>query len=150
LHDDLLGDFTGEAPNQLWLSDIPLCDQRRILQPDRRLLQGLTDEIGAGHHRSAQPCGQPRRDGRLAAKDSATRRARYGMVGSVGRVGTAGDTAAMESFFSLLQNNVLDRDCCDTRAELRIAIITWIERTYHRRRRRKALGRLAPANSKQS
>jgi transposase InsO family protein len=57
------------------------------------------------------------------------------MVGSMGRVGAAGDNAAMESFFSLLQKNVLDRRRWDTREELRIAIITWIERTYHRRRR---------------
>ena len=34
---------------------------------------------------------------------------RHHMVGSMGRVGAAGDNAAMESFFSLLQNNVLDR-----------------------------------------
>jgi transposase InsO family protein len=27
---------------------------------------------------------------------------------------------------------------------LRIAIVTWIERTYHRRRRQPALGRLTP------
>ena len=32
---------------------------------------------------------------------------RHGMVGSMGRVG-AGDNAAMESFFSLLQNNILN------------------------------------------
>ena len=31
-----------------------------------------------------------------------------------------------------------------TRAELRLAIITWIERTYHRRRRQARLGRLTP------
>ena len=34
---------------------------------------------------------------------------RHGMLGSMGRVGACGDNAAMESFFSLLQNNVLDR-----------------------------------------
>jgi putative transposase len=61
-----------------------------------------------------------------------------------GRVGAAGDNAAMESFFSLLQKNVLDRRRWDTREELRIAIVTWIERTYHRRRRQVALGRLTP------
>jgi putative transposase len=70
---------------------------------------------------------------------------RYDLVGSMGRVGAAGDNAAMESFFSLLQQNVLDRRRWDTREELRIAIVTWIERTYHRRRRRQvALGRLTP------
>ena len=50
----------------------------------------------------------------------------------------------MESFFSLLQKNVLDRHRWDTREELRIAIVTWIERTYHRRRKQAALGRLTP------
>ncbi len=67
---------------------------------------------------------------------------RHPMVGSMGQVGSAADNAAMESFFSLLQRNVLDRRRWTTRDELRIAIATWIERTYHRRRRQAALGRL--------
>ena len=62
----------------------------------------------------------------------------------MGRLGSAADNAAMESFFSLLQKNVLDRHRWATRNELRIAIITWIERTYHHRRRQPALGRLTP------
>jgi hypothetical protein len=33
-----------------------------------------------------------------------------------------------------LQRNVLDRRRWTSRDELRIAIVTWIERTYHRRR----------------
>ena len=66
------------------------------------------------------------------------------MVGSMGRVAAAGDNAAMESFFSLLQKNVLDRRPWRTRDDLRIAIVTWIERTYHRRRRQVGLGRLTP------
>ncbi|WP_435748805.1 IS3 family transposase [Microbacterium sp. PMB16] len=66
------------------------------------------------------------------------------MVGSMGRVGSSGDNAAMESFFALLQKNVLDRRSWTTREQLRIAIVTWIERTYHRRRRQARLGRLTP------
>ena len=62
----------------------------------------------------------------------------------MGKAGAAGDNAAMESFFSLLQKNVLDRQRWTTREELRIAIVTWIERTYHRRRRQRRLGRLTP------
>ena len=58
-----------------------------------------------------------------------------GLQGSIGWVASARDNAAMESFFALLQKNVLDRKRWRTREELRIAIITWIERTYHRRRR---------------
>jgi len=68
------------------------------------------------------------------------------MVGSMGQAGSAADNTAMGSFFSLLQKNVLSRRRWTTREELRIAIVTWIERTYHRRRRRRqaALGRLTP------
>ncbi|WP_110241166.1 IS3 family transposase, partial [Nocardioides gilvus] len=69
---------------------------------------------------------------------------RHDMVGSMGRVGACGDNAAMESFFALLQKNVLDRRSWATREDLRIAIVTWIERTYHRRRRQDRLGRLTP------
>lgn len=50
----------------------------------------------------------------------------------------------MESFFSLLQKNVLNRRRWSTRDELRAAIVLWIERTYHRRRRQQTLGRLTP------
>ena len=66
------------------------------------------------------------------------------LVGSMGRVASCGDNAAMESFFSLLQKNVLNRRSWATREELRIAIVTWIERTYHRCRRQARLGRLTP------
>jgi len=50
----------------------------------------------------------------------------------------------MESWFALLQKNVLDRRTWDTRDQLRIAIVTWTERTYHRRRRQARLGKLTP------
>ena len=62
----------------------------------------------------------------------------------MGRVGAAGDNAAMESYFALLRKNVLNRQRWATRDQLRLAIVTWIERTYHRRRRQRALGKLTP------
>jgi len=68
----------------------------------------------------------------------------HGLAGSMGRVGACGDNAAMESFFALLQKNVLDRQRWATRQELRLAIVSWIEKTYHRRRRQRGLGRLTP------
>lgn len=52
------------------------------------------------------------------------------------------DVPAMESFFSLLQRNVLNRQRWTTHDQLRLAIVTWIERTYHRRPRQARLGRL--------
>ena len=70
--------------------------------------------------------------------------ARHGLVGSMGRVGAAGDNAAMESFFALLQKNVLDQQVWDSHEQLRMAIVWWIERTYHRRRRQARLGKLTP------
>ncbi|WP_189538288.1 hypothetical protein [Streptomyces roseolilacinus] len=69
------------------------------------------------------------------------------MVGSTGRVGAAGDNAAMEFFFSLVQKSVLGRRKGVTREELRIAVVTWIERAYHRRRRQAVLGRLTLVGS---
>ena len=62
----------------------------------------------------------------------------------MGRVAACADNAAMESFFSLLQKNVLDRQRWRTRDELRLAIVVWIEKKYHRRRRQRGLGRLTP------
>ncbi len=50
----------------------------------------------------------------------------------------------MESFFALLQKNVLNDRPWQTRDQLRLAIVTWTERTYHRRQRQRALGRLTP------
>ena len=67
-----------------------------------------------------------------------------GLSGSMGRVASAGDNAAMESFFALLQKNVLNRQRWRTRSELRYEIIRWIEHTYNRRRRQRGLGKLTP------
>ena len=66
------------------------------------------------------------------------------LQGSMGRVGACADNAAMESFFALLQKNVLNRRRWATRDQLRLAIVVWIETTYHRRRRQDTLGRLTP------
>jgi putative transposase len=62
----------------------------------------------------------------------------------MGRVASAGDNAAMESFWSLLQKNVLNQRQWRTREELRYAIVFWIEHTYNRRRRQRGLGKLTP------
>lgn len=66
------------------------------------------------------------------------------LTGSIGRVSSAGDNAAMESFYSLLQKNVLNRRRWRTRDELAYEIIFWIEHTYNRRCRQRNLGKLTP------
>ena len=62
----------------------------------------------------------------------------------MGRVASAGDNAAMESFNSLLQKNVLNRRRWGTREELHNAVVHWIEYTYNNRRRQRGLGKLTP------
>lgn len=52
-----------------------------------------------------------------------------GITGSMGRVSACADNAAMESFFALLQKNVLNTKRWHSKQELRLEIVTWIERT---------------------
>lgn len=59
-------------------------------------------------------------------------------------VGAAGENTAMESVFSLPQEDILDRRTWATREDIRTAIVTWIERTYLRPRRQTTLVRLTP------
>ena len=166
-HDDLVRrDFTAEAPNQLWLSDITehrtaegklyLCAikdafSNRIIgwaidtRMKARLVVAAIEMAVA--RRSGEVAGcilHSDRGSQFRARKVHRALARHGMVGSMGQVGSAGDNAAMESFFALLQRNVLDRRRWATRNDLRIAIVTWIERTYHHRRRQARLGRLTP------
>lgn len=166
VHDDLVQrNFTADAPNVLWLADITehktaegklyLC-AIKDLYSNRIVGYSISDRMKSRIAVDALANAVARRDdvaGCILHTDRGSQfrsrkfvRAlhRHEMVGSMGKVGAAGDNAAMESFFALLQKNVLDRRTWDTRQDLRIAIVTWIERTYHRRRRQDALGRLTP------
>ena len=68
---------------------------------------------------------------------------------SIGRVVSAADNAAMESFHSLLQKNVFDQmKVWRSREEFHTDIITWIEYTYDNRQRR--LGKLTPVEFERS
>ncbi|RUP26984.1 MULTISPECIES: IS3 family transposase [Mycolicibacterium] len=166
VHDDLVErDFTADAPNRLWLTDITehrtgegklyLCAVKDVFSnrivgysiDDRMKSQLATTALSNAVARRGDVAGcivHSDRGTQFRSRKFVRALARREMVGSMGRVGAAGDNAAMESFFSLLQKNVLDRRRWDTREQLRIAIVTWIERTYHRRRRQSGLGRLTP------
>ena len=166
VHDDLVGrDFAADAPNQLWLADITehrtgegklyLCAIKDVFSNrivgysiDSRMKSRLaTQALNSAVARRGEVAGcilHSDRGSQFRSQKFVHALGRHAMVGSMGRVGAAGDNAAMESFFSLLQKNVLDRRRWDTREQLRIAILTWIERTYHRRRRQLTLGRLTP------
>jgi transposase InsO family protein len=166
VHSDLVErDFTADASNQLWLSDITehltaegklyICAVKDVFSNrivgycmDSRMKSTLaTTALHNAVVRRGEVAGcivHTDRGSQFRSRKFVHALSRHQMVGSMGRVGSAGDNAAMESFFSLLQKNVLDRRRWDTREQLRIAIVTWIERTYHRRRRQAALGRLTP------
>jgi hypothetical protein len=64
------------------------------------------------------------------------------LVGFMGRVASAADSAAIESFHALLQKNVPSSRRWETREELRLALVTWIEKKYRRQRRKHRLGKM--------
>jgi putative transposase len=166
VHDDLVQrDFTAAAPNQLWLADITehktgegklyLCAIKDVYSNrivgysiDSRMKSRLAvSALSNAVARRGDVSGcivHSDRGSQFRSRKFVRALGHHRMVGSMGRVGAAGDNAAMESFFSLLQKNVLNRRPWATREELRIATVTWIERTYHRRRRQDSLGRLTP------
>jgi putative transposase len=62
----------------------------------------------------------------------------------VGRIGTPGDNAMMESFVATVQHEVLDTRRWRSRDELRRALFVFLEITYNRERRHSSLGYRAP------
>ncbi|MGE0307232.1 MAG: IS3 family transposase [Acidimicrobiia bacterium] len=165
-HDDLVKrNFTADAPNKVWLTDLTehwtnegklyLCAIKDLYSNrivgwaiDSRMKARLVvTAIEMAVARRGEVAGcilHSDRGSQFRSRKVHRELARHRMVGSMGQVGAAGDNAAMESFFALLQKNVLDLRRWKTRDELRIAIVIWIERTYHHRRRQAALGRLTP------
>jgi transposase InsO family protein len=67
-----------------------------------------------------------------------------GLLGSMGRVASSVDNALIESFWSTMQRELLDRQQWTSRVELASAIFEWIEGWYNPRRRHTSLGMLAP------
>jgi putative transposase len=73
-----------------------------------------------------------------------TRCRELGITRSMGSIGDCFDNAMMESFFSSLEAEVLDRYRFQTREEARREIFSWIEGWYNPHRRHSALGYLSP------
>lgn len=167
VHDDhVRRDFTAERPDETWLTDITehptaggklyvcaikdVCSNRIV---GHATGERMTSQLAVSALRTAiarrgpveQVIVHSDRGSQFRSRAFRQVLAEAGLLGSMGRVASAGDNAAMESFFSLLQKNVLDRQALwATREDLQIAIVTWIERTYNRRRRQRGLGRLTP------
>lgn len=166
VRDDLIErDFTAPARDTVWLTDITehhtgegrlyLCAvkdvySRRIVgySIDKRMKARLAvDALTMALTHRGNPTGvivHSDRGGQFRSRKYQRLLDQYGLQGSMGRVGHCADNAAMESFFSLLQKNVLNQRSWPTRHKLRLAIVTWIEGTYHRKRRQRALGKRTP------
>ncbi|NDV11034.1 IS3 family transposase [Rhodococcus sp. IEGM 248] len=165
VHDDLVRrQFTAQQPDRLWLTDITEhwtdegklylcaikdCFSTRIV--GYSIADRMTADLACSALRNAIALRGPDCTVVHSDRGSQFRSGMFvellactGLQGSMGKVGACGDNAAMESFFALLQRNVLDRRRWSSREELRLAIVGWIETTYHRRRRQRGLGRLTP------
>jgi putative transposase len=70
-----------------------------------------------------------------------------GLLGSMGRVASSVDDTMMESFWSTLQRELLDRQTWAGRDEPAAAIFEWIEAWYNPRRRHTSLVRRTGAGS---
>src|SRR5688500_10270577 len=151
VHDDLvLRDFTAPAPNLLWLTDITehptaegklylcavkdACSKRTV---GSSIDSRMTSEMAVNALRNALAL----RGGvaTIVHSDRGSQFRSHAYVrtlrqaqlrGSMGRVGACADNAAMESFFSLLQKNVLNRHSWHNREQLRLAIVAWIVWTF--------------------
>lgn len=166
VHDDLVQrDFTAASPNAVWVTDITehptaegklYCCLIKDLFSNRivgySINERMTKELAVNALRSALARRRfvgtvivhSDRGSQFRSRDFVAVLKAAGLSGSMGRVAAAGDNAAMESFNSLLQKNVLNRQQWKTRDDLRYAIIHWVEHTYNRRRRQRRLGRLTP------
>ena len=166
VHDDLVRrNFTAPAPDRVWLTDLTehptsegklyICCIKDVYS--RRIVgyatsDRMTASLAVSALRQAVARRQPKgivvvhsdRGGQFRARSFVAVLKAAGLVGSMGRVASAGDNAAMESFHSLLQKNVLDRYRWANRDDLTYATLYWIEHTYNRRRRQRGLGKLTP------
>ena len=165
VHDDLVErNFTATRVNELWLTDITehwtdtgklyLCAIKDVYSNrivGYSISERMTAQLAVAAVRNAVSLRNP--VGTIIHSDRGSQfRSRvfvetlrhHGLVGSMGRVGACGDNAAMESFFALVQKNVQNKRRWATREQLRLELVIWIEKTYHRRRRQRVLGRLTP------
>ena len=164
--DDLVKrQFRADAPNRLWLTDITehwtsegklyCCAIKDVFSnkivgysiADRMTAKLAVDALQNAVTARGDVAGcilHADRGSQFRSRAMAKALRRHRMAGSMGRVGAAGDNAAMESFWPLLQTNVLNQQRWASRNELRLAIVVWIERKYHRQRAQDTLGGLTP------
>jgi transposase InsO family protein len=167
VHDDLVQRrFVADAPNRLWLTDITEHPTREgkvylaaVLDVYSRRIVGwsiadhlraelVVDALEMARWRKRPVPGETvlhsDRGAQYTSWAFGHRLRAAGLLGSMGRVGSAYDNAMMESFFSTLQREVLDRKAWTARTELASAIFEWIEAWYNPRRRHTSIDDRSP------
>jgi putative transposase len=158
--------FTAQAPDRLWLTDItehPAADgklycaavldaySRRIIgwSIDRRQDTDLVVSALAMAVTRRQPGG----DSTILHSDHGAQYTSWafgkrlrdaGLLGSMGTVGDCYDNAMMESFWHTMQLELLDTRTWESREELANAIFEWIECWYNPYRRHSSIGMHSP------
>jgi putative transposase len=162
--------FTVEAPNRLWITDItehPTVEGKvycaAVMDAYSRLIVGWSI---AGHMRTelvtdALGMAIVRRQPVKSAGDRRTilhsdhgsqytswafgqRLQKADLLASMGTVGDCYDNAMMESFWGTMQLELLDSKTWQTREELANAIFEWIECWYNPNRRHSSIGMHSP------
>ena len=169
VHEDLVRRrFVASAPDRLWLTDITEHATREgkvylaaVLDVYARRIVGwsladhLRSELVVDALEMARWRRRPAPGQTVLHSDRGTQYTSWafghrlrdaGLLGSMGRVGSAYDNAMMESFFSTLQRELLERRQWQTRRELASAIFEWIEAWYNPRRRHTSIGNLSPVD----
>ncbi|WUU95185.1 IS3 family transposase [Actinoallomurus sp. NBC_01490] len=157
--------FSRTGPNQLWVTDITEHPTREgkvycavALDAYSRRVVGwsidssptaalVTNALGMTIDTRTPPIGAiiHSDQGTQFASWAFTQRAKdSGLVPSMGSVGDCYDNAMMESFWSRMQVELLDRHRWRTRVELANAIFEYLEIWHNRQRRHSSIGMLTP------
>jgi transposase InsO family protein len=152
-HKDLVKrQFRATAPNRLWFCDITQHRARdgwvycaAVIDAYSRRIVGwsISDRITAEIVVDALEMARGRRRPEPGTIVHADRGAQYtswlfghrlrqaGLLGSMGRVASSVDNALIESFWSTMQRELLDRTTWASRAQLASAMFEWIEGFYN-------------------
>ncbi len=161
-------DFTRSGPNQLWVTDITEHPTREgkvyccvVLDAYSRRVVGWSIDASPTAALVTNALGMAI-DSRLGREGGAgtiihsdrgvqfgswafTRRAKEsGLLASMGSIGDCYDNSMIESFWSRMQVELLDRKKWNTRIELSTAMFEYLEIWHNRQRRHSQLGWMTP------
>jgi len=157
--------FAAPAPNRRWIADftyvwtaegwlyvaavIDLFSRRVVGWPMSAAMtaQLVTDALMMAIWRRGKPDAllhHSDRGSQYSSEQFQRLMADHGVVCSMSRSGNVWDNAAMESFFSSLKTERIDRKTYRTRNEAKADVFDYIERFYNPKRRHSTIGYMSP------